>query len=73
MHELVTPHLDFSGGNYPEPEFATDLGQVHRGKGSDESRDPVQFYRRTHITEGLHRLLVNALRRIAGEDGDPVM
>lgn len=69
----MAPHLDVSSGRYQEAEFAADLGQVHRGEGSDEYRDPVQFYRRTHITEGLHRLLVNALRRLAGEGGDPVV
>lgn len=71
--ELVTPHPDVSSGPYQEAEFAADLGQVYRGEGSDEYRDPVQFYRRTHITDGLHRLLVNALRRLGGEGGDPVV
>lgn len=71
--ELVPPHPDVSSGRYQQAEFAADLGQVHRGGGSNEYRDPVQLYRRTHITEGLHRLLVNALRRLAGEGGNPVV
>jgi Swt1-like HEPN len=55
--EVVTPHPDVASGRYQQAEFAADLWQVFLGEGSDEYRDPVEFYRRTFITEGLQKLL----------------
>jgi len=71
--EVITPHPDVSSGRYQQAEFAADLAQVHRGEGSDEYRDPVEFFSRTYITEGLEHLLKNALRRLSGQGGDPVV
>ncbi|MHB1167663.1 MAG: Swt1 family HEPN domain-containing protein, partial [Longimicrobiales bacterium] len=71
--EVVTPHPDVASGNYVQAEFAADLGQVHRGEGSDEYRNPRDFFQRTYITEGLKHLLANALRRLNGKGGDPVV
>ena len=71
--EIVTPHPDVASGRYQQAEFAADLWQVFLGEGSDEYRDPVEFYRRTFITEGLQKLLSNALLRMAGQGGDPVV
>ncbi|HUF10164.1 MAG TPA: Swt1 family HEPN domain-containing protein, partial [Rhodothermales bacterium] len=71
--ELITPHPDVHSGRYQQAEFAADLGQVSRGEGSDEYRDPVQFFQRTFITEGLGTLLSGALQRLNGTGGDPVV
>ena len=71
--EIVTPHPDVASGRYQQAEFAADLNQVHRGEGSDEYRIPKEFYRRTFVTEGLKHLLTNALRRLTGQGGDPVV
>ncbi|MEJ5198860.1 MAG: Swt1 family HEPN domain-containing protein, partial [Anaerolineae bacterium] len=71
--EVVTPHPDVASGRYLQAEFAADLWQVYMGEGSDEYRDPVQFFERTFLTDGLRRLLVGALRRLAGEPADPVI
>jgi len=71
--EIVSPHPDVSSGQYVQAEFAADLAQVARNEGSDEYRDPVEFYRRTFITDGLKDLLVGALRRLSGAGGDPVV
>jgi hypothetical protein len=71
--EIVTPHPDVASGRYQQAEFAADLWQVFLNEGSDEYRDPVEFYRRTFITEGLQKLLSNALLRLAGQGGDPVV
>jgi len=49
------------------------LWQVHLGEGSDEYRKPVEFFRRTYLTESLKRLLVGGVQRIAGTGGDPVV
>ncbi|MDQ3701143.1 MAG: DUF499 domain-containing protein, partial [Chloroflexota bacterium] len=71
--EVVTPHRDVASGRYQQAEFAADLWQVHRGEGSDEYRDPVEFFRRTYLTESLKGMLVGAARRLAGQGGDPVV
>ena len=71
--EIVTPHQDVASGRYQQAEFAADLWQVHLGEGTDEYRDPVEFFRRTYLTESLKRMLVGAVRRLAGKGGDPVV
>jgi predicted AAA+ superfamily ATPase len=71
--ELVTPHRDVASGRYQQAEFAADLWQVKLGEGSDEYRDPQEFFRRSYLTESLQRLLVGALRRLSGQGGDPVL
>ncbi|MDI6843857.1 MAG: Swt1 family HEPN domain-containing protein [Anaerosomatales bacterium] len=71
--EVVKPHHDVATGQYQTAEFAADLSQVHRGEGSDEYRDPVEFFRRTYLTEGLKSLLTRAAERLSGAGGDPVI
>ena len=71
--EVVTPHRDVASGRYQQAEFAADLWQVHLGEGTDEYKNPVEFFRRTYLTESLQRLLVGAVQRLAGEGGDPVV
>jgi predicted AAA+ superfamily ATPase len=71
--EIVTPHPDVASGRYQQAEFAADLGQVHRGEGSDECKNPTEFFRRTFITDGLRQLLRDALLRLSGKGGNPVV
>jgi predicted AAA+ superfamily ATPase len=71
--EVVTPHRDVASGRYQQAEFAADLWQVHLGEGTAEYKDPVEFYRRTFLTESLKGLLLGAVRRVSGEQGDPVV
>jgi predicted AAA+ superfamily ATPase len=71
--EVVTPHADVAKGSYQQAEFAADLWQVYLGEGSDEYRDPVEFFRRTFLTESLKGLLTGALQRISQNAGDPVV
>lgn len=71
--EVVNPHKDVATGRYQQAEFAADLWQVHVGEGSDEYRNPVEFFRRTYLTESLKQLLCGAVKRLASNDGDPVV
>lgn len=71
--EVITPHPDVAQGRYNKAEFAADLGQVARGEGGSEYTDPVEFFSRTYLTQGMHGLLVQALKRLSGGDGDPVI
>ena len=71
--EVITPHGDVASGQYQQAEFAADLWQVYLDEGSDEYRNPVEFYRRTFLTNSLSNLLVGAMRRISRGGGDPVV
>jgi predicted AAA+ superfamily ATPase len=71
--EVVNPHADVATGRYQQAEFAADLWQVHLGEGVDEYLKPVEFFRRTYLTESLRGLLTGAVRRLAGQGGDPVV
>ena len=71
--EVVTPHKDVASGRYQQAEFAADLWQVYLGEGTDEYKKPTEFFRRTYLTDSLRRLLVGAVQRLSGADGDPVV
>ncbi|MFN4074010.1 MAG: Swt1 family HEPN domain-containing protein, partial [Thermus sp.] len=71
--EVITPHPDVASGRYQQAEFAADLWQVYLGEASPEYQDPVEFFRRTYLTENLKRLLVGAVQRLSGVGGDPVV
>lgn len=71
--EVVTPHPDVASGRYQQAEFAADLHQVWRDEASDEYGKPVEFFRRTFLTDGLRELLLNAVRRFHKNGGDPVV
>jgi predicted AAA+ superfamily ATPase len=71
--EVVTPHEDVASGRYQQAEFAADLWQVHLGEGMPEYKDPVEFFRRTYLTQSLKDMLVGAVRRLTTGGGDPVV
>ncbi|MDR2713099.1 MAG: DUF499 domain-containing protein [Clostridiales bacterium] len=71
--EVMQPHPDVAQGRYKNAEFAADLAQVARGEGAYEYRDPVEFFARTFVTEGMTGLLEQSLRRVCGKDGEPVI
>ena len=70
--DVIEPHPDVAQGRYRNAEFAADLAQVARGEGAFEYLDPVEFFARTYVTEGMAGLLEQALRRVGGKDGEPV-
>ena len=71
--DIIQPHPDVAQGRYKNAEFAADLAQVARGDGAFEYRDPVEFFARTYVTEGMAGLLEEAVRRVCGVDGEPVI
>jgi predicted AAA+ superfamily ATPase len=71
--EIVAPHPDVASGRYQQAEFAADLHQVWRDEAEDEYGKPEEFFRRTFLTEGLRDLLLDAVRRLRGEGGDPIV
>jgi predicted AAA+ superfamily ATPase len=69
--EVIMPHHDVRDGNLRGAEFAADLFYVSLGDGSAEYVDPVEFFRRTYLTEGLRDLLTWTARRIGGDRNAP--
>jgi predicted AAA+ superfamily ATPase len=66
--EIITPHEDIIRGEFTASEFAADLHLVHAGQAlSKEYSDPVEFFKRTYLTEGLSDLLGRAVKRMAGD------
>ena len=73
--EVIRPHQDVARGEFTASEFAADLHLVHTGQAtSPEYGDPVEFFTRTYLTEGLRDLLSRALRRLNGDgNASPVV
>jgi len=72
--EVLRPHDDVATGNYSASEFAADLHMVSQNEGSSEYVEPIEFFRRTYLTEGLKELLDRGIRRISGdENASPVV
>ncbi len=71
--EVIQPHDDVTRGRFSLAEFAADLHQVSTGEGAAEYRDAEAFFERTFLTDGLHQLLEQALRRVVGTGGSPVV
>lgn len=71
--EIIEPHPDVAQGRYLNTDFAVNLDDVSKGGGPFEYRDPVEFFARTYITEGIRGLLVQTAKRLSGKDGEPVL
>lgn len=71
--EVIAPHADVASGRFEQAEFAADLYQVATGNADPEYQDPIAFFGRTYLTNGLRELLSGAARRLSGEGGDPVI
>jgi hypothetical protein len=67
--EVLAPHEDVASGNFRAAEFAADLFKVAT-RSSETSRDysdPVEFFNRTYLTEGLRVLIGGAVDRLRGD------
>lgn len=71
---VVEPHPDVASGRFQKSEFAADLWRVYQdGEGAGEYGKPVDFFSRTYLTQGIRKLLTNALQRFNSKGGDPVI
>jgi len=74
--EVLPPHDDVATGNFQASEFAADLYKVSvssEDTGGDYG-DPVAFFSRTYLTEGLRDLIDRTVRRLSGdENASPVI
>jgi len=71
--EIAVPHEDVHRGIFQQAEFAADITRVHSGSATAEYQDPVLFFQRTFITEGMAALLTSVAKRLSGTGGDPVI
>ncbi|MDR1512415.1 MAG: DUF499 domain-containing protein [Propionibacteriaceae bacterium] len=73
--EIARPHEDVAKGEFTASEFAADLHLVATGQTTGpEYSDPVEFFTRTYLTEGLRDLLSRAVRRLGGDaNASPVV
>jgi hypothetical protein len=66
-HQVATPHRDIREGKFDESVFAADLSEVVVGRGPIEYTDAETFFRKTHPTQGLLKLLATVLSRLTGD------
>lgn len=71
--EVIIPHEDVLEGTFQDSEFAADLTKVVQGIATPDYQDPVRFFERTVITEGMGLLLQSVVKRLTGNGGDPVV
>ncbi|MER6972607.1 DUF499 domain-containing protein [Nocardioides sp. NPDC000445] len=73
--DVLKPHPDVAAGRYSNAEFAADLFSVAvGGNAAKEYQDPVEFFRRTYLTDGLKQLLRRSVERVSGsESANPVI
>lgn len=69
--DVLQPHVDVQNGTFATSEFAADLYRVAiaPAETSDEYRDPIEFFRRTFLTQGLRDLLKRAAATVGLEGG----
>jgi predicted AAA+ superfamily ATPase len=71
--EIIVPHPDVLNGTFQQSEFAADLTAVRTGRATAEYGDSQAFYKRTFITEGMGKLLIQVAQRLNGKGGEPVI
>ncbi len=73
--EVLPPHEDVATGNFQAAQFAADLYQVATNTEANAAyADPVEFFSRTYLTEGLQDLVGRAVRRLTGDqNASPVV
>lgn len=72
--EVISPHPDVASDNFNAAEFAADLHTVAEGNDAGEYSDPVQFFERTYLTEGLRDLVHRNVARLSGDmNASPVV
>lgn len=70
---VIRVNPDVAQGTFQQSEFAADLQQVYDGRAVPQYGDPVRFFNHTFITPGIRTLLVNILKRLEDNGGEPVI
>lgn len=64
--KIAEPHRDIREERFDPSVFAANLGMVLRNEGPVDYRDPVTFFKKTYLTQGLSSLMQDALNRLSG-------
>ena len=70
--DAMRPKEDVAEGSFLEADFAANLQQVFDGTAPAMYGDPLEFFRCTYVTNGIHDLLVTATKRVNGKGGNPI-
>ncbi len=70
--DAMRPKEDVAEGSFLEADFAANLQQVFDGTAPAMYGDPLEFFRCTYVTSGIHDLLVTATKRVNGKGGNPI-
>ena len=71
---VIRINPDVTQGEFQQSEFAADLQMVYDGRAdATHYGNPVSFFNHTFITPGIRTLLVNTLKRLADNGGEPVI
>ncbi len=70
VFDLCKPREEVLRGRVAEADFAADLAAVLREEAPADYREPARFFRNTHPTRGLKRLLEHVCRRLGGAGGE---
>ncbi|MEM2143182.1 MAG: DUF499 domain-containing protein [Candidatus Thorarchaeota archaeon] len=73
FHRVAIPHSEIGPGQMNMDHFVADLWLVSQDRGPDIYRDPVLFFSRTHITEGLRSIINSVHDRLMGRGGDAII
>lgn len=71
--KVAKPQSDVAKGRYASAEFAADLSSVVAGTAAKEYGNSKEFFRRTHITEGIIKLVDMSMLRMTGHGGQPIL
>ena len=72
--DVITPHPDVANGEFSQSDWAVNLANVvFKNEGPPEYTEPVEFFSRTFLTDGLKQLLVQILRRVSNGKGEHVI
>lgn len=71
--EIIKPREEIRRGQFENVEFAADLTAVAAHRAAPSYQNAAAFFAQTYMTAGLKDLLEQALRRICGLGGNPVV
>ena len=63
--QVAVPHKDIRDGKFDASVFAADLGEVLAGRGAVDYRDAATFFSKTYLTDGLTKLVIDVMQRLA--------
>ena len=70
FHTVAVPHDDIMRKKLTMDVFAADLWDAFRGRGSEVYTDPSTFFKKTHMTANLEKIIRGVQTRLDGDGGD---